>query len=90
MVLLEVRYFLDRIVSCCNVKYLQMQHGRRTASLKASYEAVAGGELAHHTLQTHHTHHDHGRTLITNFLLGILQKCYDCTVSAMVGWRIVA
>lgn len=41
----------------------QMQHGRRTASLKASYEAVAGGELAHHTLHTHHahhTHHDHG------------------------------
>ncbi|CAH0589070.1 unnamed protein product [Chrysodeixis includens] len=39
----------------------QMQYGRRTASLKASYEAVAGGELAHHaTLQTHHTHHDHG------------------------------
>ncbi|KAJ8715042.1 hypothetical protein PYW08_005023 [Mythimna loreyi] len=39
----------------------QMQHGRRTASLKASYEAVAGGELAHHAaLQNHHTHHDHG------------------------------
>ncbi|XP_004931798.1 inhibitor of growth protein 3 [Bombyx mandarina] len=37
----------------------QMQHGRRTASLKASYEAVAGGELAHHALQTHH--HDHGQ-----------------------------
>lgn len=42
-----------------------MQHGRRTASLKASYEAVAGGELAHHaTLQTHHTHHDHGKNII--------------------------
>ncbi|KAG6443365.1 inhibitor of growth protein 3 [Manduca sexta] len=38
----------------------QMQHGRRTASLKASYEAVAGGDLAHHALQPHHTHHDHG------------------------------
>ncbi|KAM3965756.1 inhibitor of growth family, member 3 [Aphomia sociella] len=41
----------------------QMQQGRRTASLKASYEAVAGGELQHaHHL--HHpaaiTHHDHG------------------------------
>ncbi|XP_023937270.1 inhibitor of growth protein 3 [Bicyclus anynana] len=34
----------------------QMQQGRRTASLKASYEAVAG-ELAH----AHHTHHDHGQ-----------------------------
>ncbi|KAJ0174665.1 hypothetical protein K1T71_009773 [Dendrolimus kikuchii] len=42
----------------------QMQHGRRTASLKASYEAVAGGDLAHHALQTHHTtHHDHGHGL---------------------------
>lgn len=37
-----------------------MQQGRRTASLKASYEAVAGGDLAHHALQAHHTHHDHG------------------------------
>ncbi|XP_026756050.2 inhibitor of growth protein 3 isoform X1 [Galleria mellonella] len=41
----------------------QMQQGRRTASLKASYEAVAGGELQHaHHL--HHAaalaHHDHG------------------------------
>ncbi|KAL4708987.1 hypothetical protein ACJJTC_005848 [Scirpophaga incertulas] len=42
----------------------QMQQGRRTASLKASYEAVAGGELAHHTVHaTHHTHdHGHGLT----------------------------
>ncbi|CAB3234039.1 unnamed protein product [Arctia plantaginis] len=38
----------------------QMQHGRRTASLKASYEAVQGGDLAHHALQAHHTHHEHG------------------------------
>ncbi|CAH1639125.1 unnamed protein product [Spodoptera littoralis] len=44
----------------------QMQHGRRTASLKASYEAVAGGELAHHTLQTHHTHHDHGHGMASS------------------------
>ncbi|XP_068617670.1 inhibitor of growth protein 3 [Battus philenor] len=42
----------------------QMHHGRRTASLKASYEAVAGGELVHHALhQAHHTHHDHGHGL---------------------------
>lgn len=47
----------------------QMQHGRRTASLKASYEAVAGGELAHHALQTHHTHHDHGHGLSSSHSL---------------------
>ncbi|CAG9788698.1 unnamed protein product [Diatraea saccharalis] len=41
----------------------QMQQGRRTASLKASYEAVAGGELAHHTLHTPHHAHDHGHNL---------------------------
>lgn len=36
-----------------------MQQGRRTASLKASYEAVAGGDLAgHHAI--HAAHHDHG------------------------------
>ncbi|CAH2043594.1 unnamed protein product, partial [Iphiclides podalirius] len=39
----------------------QTHHGRRTASLKASYEVVTGGDLVHQTLhQTHHTHHDHG------------------------------
>ncbi|XP_072944670.1 inhibitor of growth protein 3 [Epargyreus clarus] len=43
----------------------QMSQGRRTATLKASYEAVTGGELAHHTIHTQHhahhtTHHDHG------------------------------
>ncbi|CAK1555789.1 unnamed protein product [Leptosia nina] len=39
----------------------QMQQGRRTASLKASYEAVAG-DLSHHSLHPahHSTHHDHG------------------------------
>ncbi|XP_013179935.1 PREDICTED: inhibitor of growth protein 3 [Papilio xuthus] len=44
----------------------QMHHGRRTASLKASYEAVAGGDLAHHALSAHNahaTHHDHGHGL---------------------------
>ncbi|KOB70727.1 Inhibitor of growth protein [Operophtera brumata] len=40
---------------------IQMQHGRRTASLKATYEAVAGGELAHHALHAHHgAQHEHG------------------------------
>ncbi|XP_041982139.1 inhibitor of growth protein 3 [Aricia agestis] len=43
----------------------QMQHGRRTASLKASYEAVAGGELAHHTVHPH-THHDHGHGAVSH------------------------
>ncbi|XP_045500209.1 inhibitor of growth protein 3 [Colias croceus] len=54
----------------------QMQHGRRTASLKASYEAVAGAELhhahpahhAHHAHTAHHahhaTHHDHGHGVV--------------------------
>ncbi|CAG9564752.1 unnamed protein product [Danaus chrysippus] len=37
----------------------QMQQGRRTASLKASYEAVAS-ELAHHA------HHDHGQALASH------------------------
>ncbi|CAH0400869.1 unnamed protein product [Chilo suppressalis] len=37
----------------------QMQQGRRTASLKASYEAVAGGELAQHALHAPHAHHAH-------------------------------
>ncbi|XP_039756125.1 inhibitor of growth protein 3 isoform X2 [Pararge aegeria] len=42
---------------------LQMQQGRRTASLKASYEAVAGElahQHAHHSHHAHHTHHEHG------------------------------
>ncbi|CAK1586906.1 unnamed protein product [Parnassius mnemosyne] len=39
----------------------QMQQGRRTAALKASYEAF-GPEPTHHSIhQAHHTtHHDHG------------------------------
>ncbi|XP_050666161.1 inhibitor of growth protein 3 [Leptidea sinapis] len=51
----------------------QMQHGRRTASLKASYEAVTG-ELPHHALHQahqshhshhpHHSHHDHGHSVV--------------------------
>ncbi|XP_026496021.1 inhibitor of growth protein 3 [Vanessa tameamea] len=43
----------------------QMQQGRRTASLKASYEAVAG-ELAHQAHHhAHHSHHDHSQTIPT-------------------------
>ncbi|XP_045775033.1 inhibitor of growth protein 3 [Maniola jurtina] len=42
----------------------QMQQGRRTASLKASYEAVAGElahQHAHHAHHAHHTHLEHGQ-----------------------------
>ncbi|KAI5642171.1 inhibitor of growth protein 3 [Phthorimaea operculella] len=41
----------------------QMSSGRRSISMKASYDAVQSGELSHHTLHpaAHHTtHHDHG------------------------------
>ncbi|XP_026321404.1 inhibitor of growth protein 3 isoform X2 [Hyposmocoma kahamanoa] len=42
----------------------QMSHGRRTMSMKASIEALAGGELSHHSLhQAHAAHHDHGHGL---------------------------
>ncbi|XP_063829493.1 inhibitor of growth protein 3 [Ostrinia nubilalis] len=44
----------------------QMQQGRRTASLKASYEALAGGELTHQTIHTTHHTHDHGHGLTTS------------------------
>ncbi|XP_073961899.1 inhibitor of growth family, member 3 [Choristoneura fumiferana] len=36
----------------------QMQHGRRTAAMKSTYEAVAGAEL--HAHQALHALHDHG------------------------------
>ncbi|XP_049875796.1 inhibitor of growth protein 3 [Pectinophora gossypiella] len=39
----------------------QMAQGRRSVSMKASYDALASGELSHHTIQqAHHTQHDHG------------------------------
>ncbi|CAF4930711.1 unnamed protein product [Pieris macdunnoughi] len=43
----------------------QMQQGRRTASLKASYEAVAG-DLSHAHTTHHTTHHDHGSTVVSS------------------------